>query len=331
MTSSTPAKKDDAPMTARPPAKAPAAAMDESLAARIVRYGWYPFALAATAVSAWALIRSGAPPGVVVAVLGLLLIPVSLVLERGFPETPHWRLDRGEAWTDFLHMVVSNPIPTQVFRILFYGAIVSVSGAISSAIGLGLWPAHWPLAAQAVLALLVAEFVNYWIHRGYHESRLWPLHAVHHCSPRMYFFLSVRKHPIQTLLTFGGRLTVLWLLGVTEAALALYTIFVGANSYAQHANVRMTTGPLKYLFATPELHRIHHSRRIEEHNTNYGDSLSIWDRLFGTYTEPDPERARRLHDDMGLPEIAVPQTYWAHLKLPFEWGRLHQRTADPGP
>lgn len=295
--------------------------MHESPVARAVRVGWYPFALAATAGSSCALVASGASPGVVVAAIGLLLIPISLALELAFPETPRWRLERGEVLTDFLHMMVSNPVPVQLFTFLFYGAIVAASGVITDAIGLGLWPAHWPLPAQALLALLVAELTNYWIHRGYHESRLWPLHAVHHCSPRMYFYLSVRKHPIQTVLTFGGRLTVLWLLGVTEPALALYTIFVGANSYVQHANVRMTTGPMRYVFATPELHRIHHSKRIEEHNSNYGDSLSIWDRLFGTYTEPDP--ARELHASMGLPEIEVPQTYWAHLKLPFEWTRLH--------
>jgi len=299
--------------------------MKESPAAQAVRYGWYPAALGVSTAGAWALLVSGTSPGVVVAIVGLGLIPVSLVLERLFPETPRWRLERGEAFTDLLHMMLSNPIPTQIFTVLFYGAIVSASGAISAALGFGLWPAHWPLAAQGLLALLVAELVNYGIHRGYHESRLWPLHAVHHCSPRMYFFLSVRKHPIQTALTYGGRLSVLWLLGVTEGALALYTVFVAANSYVQHSNIRMTTGPLRYLLATPELHRIHHSRRIEEHNTNYGDSLSIWDRLFGTLTEP--ASVPPLHDRIGLPGIEVPQTYRAHLMLPFAWRRLH---ATPG-
>ncbi|MCW8890736.1 MAG: heavy metal translocating P-type ATPase metal-binding domain-containing protein, partial [Sedimenticola sp.] len=88
-----------------------------------------------------------------------------------------------------------------------------------------------------------------------------------------------------------------------EAAIALYTVFVAANSYVQHSNIHMTTGPLRYLLATPELHRIHHSRRIEEHNSNYGDSLSIWDRLFGTITEP--AAAGPVDDRIGLPGIEV--------------------------
>lgn len=307
--------------------------MKESLAARAVRYGWYPTALALPVGASWALLASGTPPGVVVAGVGLALLPLSLGLELLFPETPRWRPTGGELFTDLLHMLVSNPVPTQIFTVLFYGLVVSASGALSGALGAGLWPAHWPLAAQGVLALLVAELVNYGIHRGYHESRLWPLHAVHHCSPHMYAFLSVRKHPIQTALTFGGRLSVLWLLGATEGAVALYTVFIAANSYVQHANIRMTTGPLRYVLATPELHRIHHSRRREEHDSNYGDSLSIWDRLFGTITEPDA--AGPLHDAIGLPGIEVPQTYRAHLALPFAWRRLHAETrargGDPAP
>jgi sterol desaturase/sphingolipid hydroxylase (fatty acid hydroxylase superfamily) len=136
----------------------------------------------------------------------------------------------------------------------------------------------------------------------------------------MYFMISMRKHPLQTILTYGGRLAVLWLLGVTPEALALYTVFVTANSYLQHSNVSMTTGPLGWILATPELHRVHHSSRFDELNANYGDSLIVWDRLFGTCLEPDP--ARSMHDHVGLPGLEVRQTYLTHLRLPFVWGRL---------
>lgn len=137
----------------------------------------------------------------------------------------------------------------------------------------------------------------------------------------MYFLLSMRKHPLQALVTYGGRLSALWLLGATEEAFALYTVLISANSYLQHSNLRMTTGPLGYVFATPELHRLHHSARPEELNTNYGDSLIVWDRMFGTCLEPDP--LEPFHHDVGLPEIEVGQTYLDHLRLPFEWSRLH--------
>ena len=290
--------------------------------ATLVRYAWYPFVLAFCLAGAHAGIVSGVAPGTVVAVVSLALIPVCLGMEFAFPETPRWRIQRGEVFTDFLHMLISNPIPAAVFRALFYGALVSASGAISAAVGFDLWPLHWPLWAQAAYAVALAELANYWIHRGYHESRLWPLHAVHHCSPRMYFLLSMRKHPFQSLLTYGGRLSVLWLAGVTEEAFALYTVLISANSYLQHSNLRMSTGPLGWVLATPELHRVHHSRRPEELNANYGDALILWDRLFGTCREPEGGVG---HHDVGLPEIEVPQTYAAHWRLPFAWARLHEK------
>ncbi len=293
----------------------------ETPLATAVRYGTYPLVVFGALAIAHAWIGSGRSPGTVVAILSLSLIPICLGLELAFPETPRWRIRRGEALADLLHMLISNPVPAGIFRALCFGAIAGLSEAISRAVGFGLWPTHWPLAAQAAYAIGVAELVNYGIHRGLHESRLWPLHAVHHCSPRMYFLLSMRKHPLQSFLTYGGRFTVLWLLGVTEEAFALYTVLISANSYLQHANLRMSTGPLGWVLATPELHRVHHSRRLEEINTNYGDSLIVWDRLFGTFRPPDP--ARPLHDAIGLPGLEVPQTYAAHWRLPFAWSRLN--------
>ena len=294
---------------------------------RAVRIGWYPGLLGATMAAAYGFIAAGASPGLVVAGVSLGLIPVCVAMERLFPETPRWQAVRGEVVADLLHMTISNPVPALVFRALFFGGIVGVSQRITDAIGTGIWPTDWPLAAQAALAIGVAEFVNYWIHRGLHESRLWPLHAVHHSSPRMYFLLSMRKHPLQAFLMYGARLTVLWLLGVTNEALALYTVLVSTHSYLQHSNVRMTTGPMGWIFATPELHRLHHSSREDELDANYGDALIVWDVLFGTRRVPDPERP--VHDFIGLPHLEVPQTWRSHLALPFRWSRLHAGPEGP--
>lgn len=299
--------------------------MTESLAARCVRLGLYPAVLLVCVGGAWAWIESGRPPDAIVSLVSFGLAPVMFALERAFPETPRWRLDPGEARADALHMLLSNALPIALVRALLFSTLVAASARISALVGVGLWPASAPLALQGALALFVAELVNYALHRAYHETRLWPLHAVHHCSPRLYFGISVRKHPLQALLTFGGRFSVLWLLSATPEALALYAVWVSANSYLQHANVRMTTGPLGLVLATPELHRTHHSKRIEEHDANYGDALIVWDRLFGTHRAPTP--ARELHARIGLPRIEVPQTFAAHWRLPFAWRSLHAQAS----
>lgn len=294
--------------------------MSTGFASDLLRYGTYPTALLISVVGALVTIERGADPGLVVTTISLGWIPLFVAIERWCPETTSWRPPRSEVGADVLHMLVSNPIPMAILRATLYGAVVAASGAITERFGLELWPITWPLWAQAGLAILVAELANYAIHRGMHESRLWPLHAVHHCSPRMYFLLSMRKHPLQSFVTYGGRFAVLWLLGVGEQALAVYTALIATNSYLQHVNAPLVTGPLGLVFATPELHRIHHSNRPEEIDANYGDSLILWDRLFGTYREPDPDRS--VHDAIGLPGIEVPQTFGEHLRLPFVWHRL---------
>jgi sterol desaturase/sphingolipid hydroxylase (fatty acid hydroxylase superfamily) len=135
----------------------------------------------------------------------------------------------------------------------------------------------------------------------------------------------MRKHPLQSFLTYGARFSTLWLVGVTEPVIALYTVLTAANSYMQHANLHVRTGAFAQVFATPELHRLHHSNRGDELDSNYGDLLIVFDTLFGTRREPDP--ARDLGGSVGLPGIEVPQTYASHLRLPFIWPRL---TAEAG-
>ena len=292
------------------------------LTARLV----YPAGLALFTAGAWTAIESGIAPGVVVSVASLALIPLCHSLERARPETAHWTLDRGEFLADLLHMLVSNPIPMWILRAALQGGLVVLSGMAAERLGFGLWPTEAPLVIQACYALLVAEFVNYWVHRSLHRSRLWPLHAVHHCSHRMYFFLSVRKHPLQSFVTYGARLGALWFLGVTEEAFALYSVWVSTNSYLQHANVRMETGALSRWLATPEVHRVHHSNRPDELDANYGDSVVVWDRLFGTYIPP--ASVAPLHESIGLPGLRVPQTYASHLGLPFRWAALQRQRAD---
>lgn len=286
-----------------------------------VAHLYYPCVLVGSVILGVGLLSAGLSATVVLSTTGLLFALLSFAMERRFGESDRWSLDPTEARTDVLHALISNTIPTAIFRGLFLSVVVAASGWVTARLGYDLWPHQWPLVAQAALALVMVELVSYGIHRGLHRSTLWPLHAVHHCSPRMYFLLSVRKHPLQAFLTYGGRLSFLWFLGVPEDALTLLLVFTGANSYVQHSNVRMNTAPYQYVFATPDLHRLHHSKRPSELDTNFGDVLIVWDLVFGT--RKAPRQGDELHDAIGIPEIEVPQTYWSHLRLPFVWNRLH--------
>jgi sterol desaturase/sphingolipid hydroxylase (fatty acid hydroxylase superfamily) len=55
----------------------------------------------------------------------------------------------------------------------------------------------------------------------------------------------------------------------------------------QHMNVTWRSNWLEWVFITPRLHHVHHSDNLTLSNANFGVIFSIWDRLFGTYVDPD--------------------------------------------
>ena len=64
--------------------------------------------------------------------------------------------------------------------------------------------------------------------------------------------------------------------------LLLYTVWVSVHGLFQHCNVRLRLGPLNYIFSMCELHRWHHSLKLEEANSNYGNNILFWDLVFDT-------------------------------------------------
>ena len=98
-----------------------------------------------------------------------------------------------------------------------------------------------------------------------------------------------------------------------------YELVLLSMSLFTHADVAMPRrldAVLRWLIVTPDWHRIHHSVHRAETDSNYGNGLSVWDRLFGTYIA----QPRDGHFDMriGLPIFREPQqqTLLAALALP---------------
>lgn len=71
-----------------------------------------------------------------------------------------------------------------------------------------------------------------------------------------------------------------------------------------------------------EPHRWHHSRTLEEANTNYGSNLIIWDLVFGTFFLP---RERQPPATIGIANMPdFPATYLSQLASPFTWRRIRR-------
>jgi sterol desaturase/sphingolipid hydroxylase (fatty acid hydroxylase superfamily) len=202
-----------------------------------------------------------------------------------------------------------------------------VSVRLSAALGVGLWPSRWPLAAQLAIAFPIAELPVYWFHRLEHRGGfLWRIHAVHHSAPRLYFLNSARNHPIDAVLSLALLVAPLVLLGAGERLLAVAMVVWAVHALLQHANVDVRLGPLNWILSMAEVHRWHHSRRIDEANANYGQTLLLWDIVFGTRRVP----RREPPEDVGLPDLPAYPTGWlGQVASPFD-GQLWRSELPPG-
>lgn len=223
-------------------------------------------------------------------------------LERRWPHEPRWLADDGQMLPDLLHTLLTKGF-VQVL------ALVSLVLGLAGGVAAGpWWPAHWPLLVQVAAALVVAELGLYAAHRLAHEwVPLWRFHAVHHSVRRLWFWNTGRFHAVDTAARIAASVPLLWLAGAPAEVLqwvSAVTAFIGILT---HANLDVRCGPLNYVFNTPELHRWHHSRRVEEGNRNYGENLVVWDLVFGTWYLPPRRPPLDIGIDGPMPEGFIGQ------------------------
>lgn len=147
---------------------------------------------------------------------------------------------------------------------------------------------EWPSWVQIAVAFLLADFFSYWIHRAYHYfPALWAFHVVHHTSEELDWLSTSRLHPVSQVVDTAVVAVMLLLLGIPVAAVVAANIIIGASALLVHANVRWNFGFLQNLLVSPLFHQWHHACVDDEsrdHIGNYGAVLSIWDRMFGTWS-----------------------------------------------
>lgn len=237
--------------------------------------------------------------------------------ELYIPHQKKWIPDKNEVWNDTLFLVTVQMILPKVLTFLVAISLLRLVGEHGWQIE-SLWPHHWHIGFQTILMVLIADFFRYWLHKFSHENTtLWKLHAVHHSPKKLYWLNVGRFHPIEKALQFLFDAMPFILVGISEEVLALYFIFYGINGFFQHCNIELRMGVLNYAISGPQLHRWHHSRNIQESNTNYGNNIIIWDILFGTYFFPKD----RLVGDLGLVNASYPLDYPSQLTTPFS-GRI---------
>jgi sterol desaturase/sphingolipid hydroxylase (fatty acid hydroxylase superfamily) len=186
-------------------------------------------------------------------------------------------------------------------------------GAATSTLEIGLLPMDWltwpPL--QLLLSFVLLDFSRYWLHyAGHRVPWLWRFHRVHHSAEFIDSTTGLRMHPVDFL--------QLWLV-----PFLLFTVVLDTSRFApwavpgaftigvlmdafEHANLRFDLSrPLprlwNRLFNNPHFHAWHHTRDGALCDGNYGNTLVIWDRIFGTeVTRPVPPALYGLEADQAL-------------------------------
>lgn len=228
--------------------------------------------------------------------------------------TARRRPSRAEVGTDTLHLFLSNGVPNGLMKALAFGPLYALSERFSG----GLWPSEWPLLLQVLLAMAAGDLAFYIAHRAAHEHPwLWRWHAVHHSSTTLYALSAARNHPVNSVVSYAAKLFPAVLLGARGETLIVLSIFTSSLGMLQHTDFGLRTGWLGWIFATPEVHHLHHSVDLPEGNSNYGSNLVIWDHLFGTFTPPT-RRPRAT----GITGVSMPGGFWKQLRAPFRWRRL---------
>ena len=187
---------------------------------------------------------------------------------------------------------VTNLGLSGINMVLLAPLFVFPDGALRDAVGapsafVGMWD-HVPDALALIAAILIFDFVVYWRHRLEHTRLLWPIHATHHADTALHWLSILRKHPLSKLLSTCVDIALLLLLGVPEWAVGAAGIIRGWWGFFIHADVPWTLGPLGHVLISPAAHRLHHIRDEALMGSNYGNTVTLWDKLFGTYVDPAP-------------------------------------------
>jgi sterol desaturase/sphingolipid hydroxylase (fatty acid hydroxylase superfamily) len=238
---------------------------------------------------------------------GLLFV----MIEALFPKYPRQGTFRPDWKLDLTYFGL-NHVLIGVFLLVANGFAPHVFGWAVNA-HVQAWVRSLPLPLEVVALMLAADFVQYWVHRSFHEvPALWRFHAVHHSAEHMDWLAGSRTHVVQTFTDRALVMVPLYLLGPSPAALNFYVVVAAFQAVFVHANVRFRFGPLRYVFVTPQFHHWHHSKDKPAIDTNYAVHMPLWDLLFRSFHLPAdywPKEYGTVHP--------VPPTLLGQLVYPF--------------
>lgn len=248
---------------------------------KIITYALYPTLLLIVVAIIFLAINFGSDYKTVYAATTIFIVLTLLITETIFPLNKQWKMTAKSFWRDFKYIAIDAPIIALTksgFGILAIWYSENHIGFFTKS----------PFLISVTIYLLVFEFFQYWYHRLSHTGKgkigkfLWNVHLAHHLPNQVYVIMHAVFSPINAFITATIIQLPLILLGVSPEVALAATLLIDLQSLVSHFNVNIRAGFLNYIFIGTETHRYHHSANIKEAK-NYGNTLAIWDLVFGTF------------------------------------------------
>lgn len=245
------------------------------------------FILGGTLLTAYTTANQLLSPGEMAAILVISTIVFILLIERFTPKRSDWKLNGREFAEDMFWLVSSLIIWVPILEEYYDTPIAAFFSYIRETSSFPI-----QLTAESTLGLFfvamfgvfLVEFIGYWVHRLQHRFMFfWRTHATHHHITKMSVARANRTHPLEFLLLNLGTVIVLALFGASSEVAGIILVFRLMSVHFVHANLPLVSGVYGWLFTTPDWHQLHHSCNKAESDTNFGCTVILWDRLFGTF------------------------------------------------
>jgi len=256
------------------------------------------------------------------------LIAISLlvwVLEIVFPWRKEQSIFRKDFWLDgfymFFNFFVFSIVISGFYQFLgvFFGdiGISAKSLTLMDISGLPSW-------LQLVVFFIILDFVQWFTHVLLHKYPfLWRFHKIHHSVKEMGFAAHLRYHWMENIFYKPLKTIGVMILGGFEPEQAYIVHFLAiAIGHVNHANIKITWGPLKYIFNNPVMHLYHHSYVLPKgsYGVNFGISLSLWDYIFKTNYIPEDSGTVKI----GFPgDQEIPKNFIGQLIYGFRKPKKH--------
>ncbi len=234
-------------------------------------------------ISHWLMAYAPSRPLAATYALVLVTILIMMIWER---RQPAYRMDHRATWKrDIGAQIVYTAAIAPVA--LLIGRYVSFTPALPRQVfALPFW-------IRFAMFVVIADFGFYWVHRAMHSKWLWNLHRWHHSPTYMYWLMGARGSLLQQVFVNIPYFFAQALFAVSPWWTGLAIFFKNAvqNNW-MHLNVNWGTRRVEWFIITPRYHHIHHSDNPDYYGNNLAGILPIWDRLFGTYVDPDTVRGK---------------------------------------